>query len=277
VSAVGAHILVVEDTPHNLQLMTYLLEAHGHTVDGADTGERAVEHAAQSHPDLVVMDLQLSGIDGYQALHALRALPNVPAVPVIAVTSFAMVGDRDLALAAGFDHYMTKPIDPETFTTEIESYLPEHLHGARQSRQWADPLDSAAAERPTPPGAATVDVLVLDDSPTNLALLRSMLEPSGYHVRTSSTVDEAIAAVDATRPDVVLSDVHVGQQRGTELLAHLRAVPELAAIPFAFLTSTAIGVDWLANDRNIHVIFRPIEPAALLDEVKTLVTNRAGV
>jgi two-component system cell cycle response regulator len=273
---VGARILVVEDTPHNLQLMTYLLEAYGHTVDAADTGEQGLSRAAESPPDLVVMDLQLPGIDGYQALHALRSLPEVPAVPVIAVTSFAMVGDRDLALAAGFDHYMTKPLDPETFTTEVESYLPKHLHGTPPSRDWADQAASVVSPAREPTGTTEIDILALDDSATNLALLRSILEPHGYRVRTAATIADAIAAVDVKRPDLVLSDVHVGQERGTTLLSHLRSVPALALIPFTFLTSTAVAEEWLADDRGTRVIFRPIEPSVLLDAVRGLVDSRAG-
>src|SRR5688500_5002782 len=100
----GARILLVEDTPHNLQLMTYLLEKHGHAVTTAVTGERGVELARTWQPDAIVMDLQLPGMDGYEALTALRSLPDLAAVPVIAVTSFAMSEDRKRALDAGFDH-----------------------------------------------------------------------------------------------------------------------------------------------------------------------------
>jgi two-component system cell cycle response regulator len=272
----GARILLVEDTPHNLQLMTYLLEANGHTVEAADTGEQAVSRATRAPPDLVVLDLQLPGIDGYEALKALRSMPDLGAVPVIAVTSFAMVGDRDLALAAGFDHYMTKPIEPETFVTEVESYLPELLRGTRRSLEWADPADAAGPAVAEEAAANGVDILVLDDSSTNLALARSILEPHGYRVRTVCTVEEAIAAVDAQRPDVVLSDMHVGQQRGTQLLEYLRSVPALAVVPFAFLTATAIGLDWLMEDPATRVIVRPIEPVALLDEVQLLLATRVG-
>jgi CheY-like chemotaxis protein len=110
--------------------MRYLLEAHAHTVTSAVTGEQAIGLARASCPDLVVLDLQLPGIDGYQTLAALRSEPGLCDVPVVAVTSFALVGDRDRALGAGFDHYVAKPIDPATFTDEIDLYLPERLRGS---------------------------------------------------------------------------------------------------------------------------------------------------
>jgi two-component system cell cycle response regulator len=272
----GARILIVEDTPHNLQLMTYLLETHGHAVVAAVTGEQGIDMARASRPDLVVMDLQLTGIDGYEALKALRLMPELDAVPVVAVTSFAMVGDRDRALDAGFDHYMTKPIDPETFTEEINTRLSEHLRGSVPVPTGVKPTPIAEPAMAGPNGRQPADILVLDDSLTNQTLLRSMLEPHGYRVRTASTVDEAIAAADDMCPDLVLSDVHVGRRTGVDLLSHLRAVPILTIVPFAFITATTDWQDPMLGDGRTRVIHRPIDPAALLDEVKALLDSRTG-
>jgi CheY-like chemotaxis protein len=126
----SARIVVVEDSPNSMYLMTYLLQAHTHTVIPAASGEQALGLTRASCPDLVVMDLQLPGIDGYQTLAAMRSEPELCDIPVIAVTSFALVGDRDRILDAGFDHYVAKPIDPETFTGEIDAYLPQHLRSS---------------------------------------------------------------------------------------------------------------------------------------------------
>jgi two-component system cell cycle response regulator len=236
----GARILVVEDTAYSLQLMTYLLSAHEHTVVEAVTGEQAIELVSATPPDLVVMDLQLPGIDGYETLTALRSMSDLDGVPVVAVTSFAMVGDRDRALHAGFDHYMTKPIDPESFVEEINTRLPEALRGRVRPQPGTEP-PSATEPATGSNGRRGADILVLDDALINQTLMRSILEPHGYRVRTASTVDEAIAAVADAHPDLVLSDVHVGSQSGAELLSHLRAVPVLTLVPFAFLSATT---DW---------------------------------
>jgi two-component system, cell cycle response regulator len=271
----GARILVVEDTAYSMQLMTYLLTAHQHTVIEAVTGEQGVELASVTAPDLVVMDLQLPGIDGFEALRALRSIPDRDAVPVIAVTSFAMVGDRDRALTAGFDHYLTKPIDPESFVAEIDTRLPERLRGSDRRRPGTEPLPvtGPASEPNRCPGA---DIVVLDDSPINQMLLRSILEPCGYRVRTAFTVAEAVAAVDDVRPDLVLSDVHVGRHSGTELLSHLRAVPALTAVPFAFLSTTTDWQDPILDDGTALLIRQPVEPGVLLDRVKALLTTERG-
>jgi two-component system cell cycle response regulator len=272
----GARILVVEDTPHNLTLMTYLLKTHDHTVIAATTGEEGIELARALRPDLIVMDLQLPGIDGYGALAALRATPDLAALPVIAVTSFAMVGDRDRALAAGFDHYLTKPIDPETFTEEVNTRIPEHLRGVRHTPAASEPIQTMDPPRPGPHGHDAADILVLDDSLINQTLLRSMLEPYGYHVRTAFTIEDAIIAADAQAPDLVLSDVHVGRRSGTELLSHLRSVPILTVVPFAFITATTDWQDPRLGAGVTRIIRRPIDPADLLHEVETLLGSRTG-
>jgi len=194
-------------------------------------------------------------------------------VPVVAVTSFAMVGDRDRALGAGFDHYMTKPIDPVTFAAEIGAHLPENLRGSAPIREEDD--ESGTIEQ-DPGGRYTADVLALDDSPINQTLLRSVLEPHGYRVRTALTVEDAIAAVEDERPDLVLVDIRSGGQSGTELLSYLRGVPSLEVLPFAFLTSTA---DWqisLLDGETAPVISGPIEPAALLERVGALLHSKTG-
>ncbi len=126
----SARILVVEDSAKSMYLMTYLLQAHTHTVTSAASGEQALNLARASCPDLVVMDLQLPGIDGYQTLAAMRSEPGLCDVPVVAVTSFALVGDRDRILQAGFNHYVAKPIDAATFTDEIDAFLPEGLRSS---------------------------------------------------------------------------------------------------------------------------------------------------
>lgn len=120
----SARILAVDDVSHNLELMTYLLTASGHEVIAAATGMDALRLAAEHHPDLVVLDVQLPDIDGYEVLRRLRAAPATGQVPVIAVTAYAMVGDRDDALAAGFDGYLAKPIDPMTLADALDAFLP---------------------------------------------------------------------------------------------------------------------------------------------------------
>ena len=124
-----ARIVIIEDTEHNLELMIYLLAAAGHTLSSSTTGAGGLALATKQRHDLVLLDLQLPDMSGYDVLRALRSTKATRALPVVAVTANAMVGDRDAVLAAGFDGYVPKPIEPRTFSREIAGYLPAHLQG----------------------------------------------------------------------------------------------------------------------------------------------------
>ena len=122
-----ARLLVIEDNAANLELVRYLLEHAGHRVDAAFNGVDGISAAAATAPDLIICDLQMPLLDGYAVLRALRAqLPN-KALPVVAVTAFSMPDDRKKVTEAGFDGYLTKPIEPETFVARIEAFLPPTL------------------------------------------------------------------------------------------------------------------------------------------------------
>lgn len=118
----GKRILVVEDDPQNLYLFRFLLERAGHEVIPAVDGEQALEVARSSEPDLVLMDILLPKMDGYEATRRLRAEMGED-VPVVALTAYSMKGDRDSILAAGCIGYISKPIDPGHFVEQVESFL----------------------------------------------------------------------------------------------------------------------------------------------------------
>lgn len=118
-----ARILIIEDNDHNLYLETFILQKHGHEVIQASSGEAGIARAAQELPDLILLDIQLPGMDGYAVAKALRSNPAIIAIPIIAVTSYAMTGDRERILAAGCTSYIEKPINPETFHQEVSQFL----------------------------------------------------------------------------------------------------------------------------------------------------------
>ena len=115
-------ILVIEDNEKNLKLVRDVLEYAGYEVVLAKTGEDGIDAAARCPPDLVLMDLQLPGIDGIEALRQLRETGQT-AVPVVAVTAFAMRDDRRRVLDAGFDGYLEKPISVRDFPGQIRAFL----------------------------------------------------------------------------------------------------------------------------------------------------------
>lgn len=118
-------ILYIEDNEQNLYLVTFILEKHGYEVFSATDGQEGIDLAATIKPDLILLDIQLPRMDGYSVAGHLRANPELAVIPIIAVTSYAMAGDRDKALAAGCTGYIEKPINPDTFMQQVEQHLPE--------------------------------------------------------------------------------------------------------------------------------------------------------
>jgi two-component system cell cycle response regulator DivK len=117
-------VLLIEDNEQNRYLATFLLEAKGYKVIFAPDGPRGIETAQAMTPDVILLDIQLPTMDGYSVARALREVGSLRGVPIVAVTSYAMAGDREKALAAGCNGYIEKPIDPETFVAEMESFAP---------------------------------------------------------------------------------------------------------------------------------------------------------
>jgi two-component system cell cycle response regulator DivK len=120
--AMGAQILVVEDNEKNMKLFRDVLLAAGYCTLEATTGGEAVELATEHVPDLVLMDIQLPDIDGVEALGRLRADRRTASMPILALTAQAMEGDRERFLAAGFDGYLSKPVDIAEFVATVKGY-----------------------------------------------------------------------------------------------------------------------------------------------------------
>src|SRR5439155_21666443 len=117
-----ARVLIIEDNLANLYLMTYPLVAFAHVPLTTQYGEERLAAARRETPDVIVCDIQLPGIDGYSVARQIKAEAALRAIPVVAVTALAMVGDREKALASGFDGYVSKAIDPETFVADVEAF-----------------------------------------------------------------------------------------------------------------------------------------------------------
>jgi two-component system cell cycle response regulator DivK len=116
-------ILVIEDNEQNIYLLTFILEKHGYEVLQALNGMDGIEKVKKTSPDLILLDIQLPEMNGYEVARELRKIPESKVIPIIAITSYAMAGDREKALEAGCTGYLTKPINPDTFISRIEEFL----------------------------------------------------------------------------------------------------------------------------------------------------------
>ncbi len=248
-----AQLLVVEDNEANLALMAYLLRARGHTVFTARDGEEAIESVGRSRPDLIVCDVQMPNMDGYGVANRLKSQPALRKIPLVAVTALAMVGDRDQVLARGFDAYISKPIDPETFGQQIERLLRKE--------------DAVEPQRQAKQGK----VLAVDDVPHNLSFVRSALEPLGYAVFEATNVERALQIAREHTPDLILSDIHMPEKSGIELIKACRNDPHLRRIRIVVMSNTY----FTEEDRKeclalgaADFISRPIEASEFIARVE---------
>lgn len=266
----AARVLVVEDNLANLELMVYLLHAFGHITVAVGDGEQALQMIDQVKPELIICDIQLPKLDGYEVVRRLKADPETRSIPIIAVTALAMVGDRDRIISAGFDGYLAKPIDPETFVQQVEGFL--KLGHSEPPRSQISVEQRPLAVSPQSPAT----ILVLDNVRANLDLACGVLEPVGYRVFTALTSSRALSIAIEHNPDLILSDICMPHGDGFEFIQTVKANPLLVRIPFVFLTSSmreeadrrrglALGAD--------KFLIRPIEPEVLLMEIRSCLSK----
>ncbi len=261
-----ARILIIEDNQANLELMSYLLRAFGYEPLTASDGESGVAAAISERPDLIICDIQLPKLSGFDVARKIRSHHELSHVPLVAVTAFAMVGDRDRVLECGFSGYIAKPIEPESFVGQVERFLEsgrgEKLAPPHQGDS-ANPIVSFPAGRRR--------LLIVDDNYANLELTCSIFEPMGYAVTTASDMIKALELARLDPPDLIMSDVQMAKGSGYEFVKAVRADPKLAKLPFILITSTSCDeksrLKGLALGASKY-LFRPIEPIVLLNEVE---------
>ena len=263
-----ARILVVDDDPVNLDLMTYLLGAFGHEPVAADDAVVALNLTHKEMFDLILCDIQMPGVDGFEFLRRLKPETR-KGTPVIGITALAMVGDREKIMAAGFDGYMAKPIAPETFVQEIERFVAAPQNAATPvTGRTTESV--AAAPRPAAGPRRNVRVLVVDNEPANLEILRIHLDHAGYDVITARSGNRALQIAQSEIPSVIVSDLHMPDGDGFALLRSVRQNPRLRDTPVIFVSATTQGRADV--DRGIALgayqfLVRPFEPELLLDAV----------
>lgn len=254
--------------------MVYLLSACGHEVQEAHEGAEGLAKARSERPDLILLDIHMPQMDGYEVARRLRSEPLCAKIPIVAVTALAMVGDREKILASGFDGYIAKPIEAEMFLTQINGFLA--VPGKRIN---AAPVHASAEQSLTQRSSKKqAVVLFVDNMQTNIDLVRSILEPSGFEVATAMSAQEGLNLARRLRPDLILSDVHMPVEDGYSLMRMVQNDPSLRPIPFVFLTasvwSTRERVQALAQGAT-KFLSRPIEPQDLLEEIEDCLRKRA--
>jgi PAS domain S-box-containing protein len=251
-------ILVVEDNEDNLTLIEYLLRSHGYSPVLAHDGPEGVRLAGEERPDLILLDIRMPGMSGYEVATAIRRDHRLDHSRIVAVTASAMVGDRERIAAAGFDGYIQKPIDPETFMDALEPFLSPRSDG-RSGRE----------------GKAASSILVLDDRAIDRELLVTVLSRIGHTVLEASTGEAALDLARDAQPELIVVDLMMPGMSGPEFVRELRADPIVGATRVVFCTATydADEVRTLADTAGVsHILTKPCVP----DQIISVVTDALG-
>ena len=221
----GQKILVIEDNDLNLKLINSLLKIGRYQSMEATDAESGIQLARESRPDLILMDIQLPGMDGLSATKILKADPELKNIPIVALTAHAMVGDEERARKAGCDGYLAKPIDTRKFLETIAHYLNgSNGEGQKAKIKKENPLSNKHK------------VLIVDDEPLNVKLLSTAFCPERYQTFTAHGGEEALEKVAKDSPDLILLDIMMPDLDGIEVTRRLKGNPDTEHIPIILVT-----------------------------------------
>ncbi|HEV8118073.1 MAG TPA: response regulator [Thermoanaerobaculia bacterium] len=260
-----ARILVVEDSPDIRALVRMLLEPAGHEVLFAADGREGVEAARREKPDLVLMDLSLPVLSGWEATRQIKTDPETSGVTVLAVTAHAMQGDRDRALAAGCDGFLSKPIDEEIFEQEVSRWV------SRPKASWSRPSAFAVVAARGEEGPGPGRILVVDNEPDVADLVRIHLEEDGHEVALAKSFNEAAERFSGeSQFDLAVVDVMLGGSSGYDLTG------ELIARSAEYLPVLLISAGTIDRERGYAAgaddfIAKPIDSAELRARARSLI------
>jgi len=272
----SARILVIEDNQTNLELISYLLTHFGYTVLSAQNGQHGIKLAQQELPDLILCDIHMAPMDGYEVVRFLQNHPRLNTIRRVAITALAMVGDRDKILTAGFHGYIAKPIAPETFVAQVEVFLPEALRNMHINKPNAQ---LTPAQEKTTATTNAFTLLIVDDSANDLELTSSIFTHAGYRILTASSTNEALLILQTKQPDLIVSDLHMPDRDGLDFLRILKKDARWKNIPFVFISSTTRNEAERILGLNLgagRFILRPIEPRILLTEIETYLAEQVS-
>jgi two-component system cell cycle response regulator len=250
--------------------MRYLLTAFGHQVRLARNAELALPQISKDAFDGILCDIQLPGKSGYDIAKELNANPDLRAIPLLAVTALAMSGDRERIIEAGFKGYITKPIDPESFVSNIEALIHSLKPDSRS-------IPARLVSQNTETARIPPTLLVVDNQKVNLELACSLLCPLGFLVLTAENIQEAFLHLQNNLVDLILSDICMANGSGFDFIREVKSQAKYSKIPFIFLTSTQTNsvarTKGLALGAN-RFLFRPIDPEILLSEIQNTLNER---
>ena len=249
----GVPILIVDDNPANLKVARLALQSDDFLVRTAGDAEEALRILPELRPRLILMDVQLPGMDGLELTRRLKSDPATRHIVIIAVTAYAMKGDRERVMSAGCDGYLSKPIDP----LQLPAIIAGHLR--------------AQGETPSPPQPDRRHrVLVVEDNPSSRRILQLALGSHGFEVREAEDAQTALRLYRNAPPDLVVQDLCLPDLDGAELLNRFRKLEVGRRVPIFCVSGFLSAQDQeLARGRGFdEVLAKPVDPNHLVELVR---------
>jgi len=229
-------ILVIEDNAMNMKLVRSLLRLKNFEVIEADDGEKGIKLAEEHLPNLILMDIQLPGIDGLTATSIIKKNPNLKHIPIIALTSHAMRGDDTKAREAGCEGYITKPIDTRHFIDNIMRYLRMNENSNNTSIDQIELTNNSIDEKKSD-SQSRYTILIVDDELRNIKLMTAILSVEPYEILQALNGEQALAMIDKNKIDLILLDVMMPGISGFEVTQLVKTNPATKHIPIILVTA----------------------------------------
>ena len=282
-------LLIIEDNELNRDMLSRRLQRLGYDTIIAIDGQSGVAAAQAQSPDLIIMDLSLPGMDGWEATRLLKGAGKTRSIPIVALTAHAVSSDREQAIAAGCDDYDTKPVDIQRLVGKIERLLGGTASSSKiavspnPSPQVAQPVPAPIAEAPPPPATApaakvaraaaavTGKLLIVEDNELNRDMLSRRLIRLGYEILIAINGEQGVEMARSEKPELILMDMSLPGLDGWEASRLLKADPATRHIAIIALTAHA-----MTSDRDKAMAAgcddydtKPVEMKRLLGKIET--------
>ncbi|MEO1351767.1 MAG: response regulator [Cyanobacteria bacterium J06635_15] len=243
-------ILVVDDQPHNLELLTHILEEEGYQVWSATNGADALKLVVMARPNLILLDVNMPGMTGYEVCQQLKADPQTQFIPVIFISALDESWDKVQAFSVGGVDYITKPFNTLETLIRIDHQIQigatqAQLSGLGDQTSKTDPSQPAATLQDASmdePSAAKASIMLVDDDPKNLSLLADLLKEEAYDIWQATTGAEVLKFAPTLLPDLILLDINLPDMSGYNVCQQLRENEQTKLIPVIFVS--ALDATW---------------------------------
>jgi two-component system cell cycle response regulator len=268
-------IMVIEDNEKSMDLFRILLKKGKYKVLEASEAEAGIAMALKHKPNLILMDIQLPGMDGLSAVRILKDHPDLKKIPIVGLSSYAMDGDIRRALAAGCDGYITKPVDTRTFLKTIGEYV-KNIRNDGQNRKENDPEKKVREEKDL---VYKSRILIVDNEPLDVKLLAAILPDDRCETIKAYSGEEALQKISEELPDLILLDIMMPGMDGLEVCRRLKEDPKTSSIPIILISMLD---DLTAKSKGLkagaqEVLSKPVNAMKLREKVQCLLEGREPV